>query len=117
HGKGQASWVQTLFQEIESAGIQGEWERDRWMSRRALANIQQEPGRFFQACIRRVGAFWSLCPDGAAAAELPMLVRVLVTAWYAATFGLAGIGLIKVLATDRHRWAPCLLLLASFMAV
>ncbi len=117
HGPGQAVWIDGVYREMEQAGVKTEVEADRWMARRAWRHIADDPRHFAQACLRRFVSFWNIVPSGPAAADVSPVVKYGTGAYYAAVFGLALVGTVKVLRTAGARWMPLVLLIASFTAV
>lgn len=119
HGPGQSVWAAELHHEMLAAGLQGEIERDRWMSRRARQTIASEPQLFARACIRRLLHFWSLRPSVRIDVSAPGIIDRGVAVFYAIVFAVAACGFAAVVCgrVDRTRWAIPVLLIAGFMAV
>lgn len=116
-GGGQAAWAESLNREMAEAGITGEVARDRWMSRRARANILAEPGLFLKACSLRLRRFWGVVPLGADAAVVPGLLRIALAMFYCAVSVVALIGLVRAVRFDWKIWLPAILLVAAFVGV
>lgn len=119
HGPGQSAWAAELHHEMLAAGLQGEIERDRWMSHRARQTIASEPQLFMHACVRRVLHFWSLRPSVRIDDSAPGIIDRGVAVFYAIEFALAACGFAAVVfgRVDRTRWAIPGLLIAGFMCV
>lgn len=120
-GAGQAAWAAELNRRLEAAGLYGETERDRWMSREAWRHIREQPLLFVRACVRRLLHFWSIVPGGSAAADAPGLVRYAVGAYYCALFAMGAAGLfwcgVRGGVHGRAMWSVPILVIAGFVAV
>jgi hypothetical protein len=117
------AWQKSIQAELnaELPGANSETDRDRWMYRRALNHIHEQPEMFARACCLRFCRFWNIVPLGPAGELVPRWANWLVGLFYAAvTLGLL-LGLFRTLLhTDpsgEHRWMPVVLLLLSLSAV
>jgi len=119
HGPGQAVWNAQIEEQMASAGIHGEIERDRWLSTLARDTIRRHPVTFLQACWLKFCWFWNIAPHSAAAHTLPATVRLAVTTYYCGLWLLLlmgmGCALLKQFRQEQHArlWlSPVLLIIA-----
>lgn len=117
-----------------------ESETDRWMYRRALANIADQPGLFLRACGLRFLRFWNIAPAGPARASLEAAGRrvaakvgasnerqtgrtlataatMLIGVFYSGVFAFAAVGALRMLVRLDRRWRRVLLLPVAFTLV
>lgn len=113
-------WQQQLEQELARARppISGEVARDRWMTRRAIQHIAEQPAMFARACTLRVARLWNIAPLGAARAGIPTALLWAVGVFYTVVYLAALTALARIgRAREWRRWSPLLLLLLAFTGV
>ena len=76
---------------------------DRQAYAETLETIRRQPAMFLDACLVRIGRFWSPLPHRLTADETPLrqFSRYAVAAWYFAEFALALLGILRLIASFR----------------
>lgn len=141
-GESLKRWQAGLEREINAANpaVETEFERDRWMTRRALSHIRENPGLFLPACVHRFLWFWNAFPPQAFQDNVENLWKRFcatsgltgwasaarfagrsaywsVVAFYFVLFGSFAVGLFRLRREEWSVWWPLVLLVASFCAV
>lgn len=112
-------WQESLEEHMRHAARPpiGEVERDRWMYAKAWRTIADNPGLFLRACWLRCRRFWSVAPQGPAAAGLPLWILAPVKLFYAVTLGGFLLGIWRLRREEWRTWCPLLLLIVTFASV
>lgn len=141
-GESLSQWNESLETAMrqEHPPIESEPARDRWMVRRAIRNIGDQPAEFLSACRLRMLRFWNVAPLGPATDAIRRMwlrfcqaigqenwkphahAAVTVVRWGLSLFyGTIMIGLLlSLVRMDRAEWQryrPLLLLIAAFCVV
>lgn len=141
-GESLNRWQGSLETEIRDTApdVQTEFERDRWMSRRAMFHIKENSGLFLRSCGHRFLWFWNAFPPQSALDRaksfwkrlcerlgLPRLASAanfvarkaygVVALFYLVLFGSFIWGLARLQRDEWRTWWPLALLIASFCAV
>ena len=117
HGPGQAEWLESVQQEMRDSGISGEVDEDRWMTRRAMNHIADEPGLFLQACWLRIRRFWGTTPLVDKPGNSSSVLLTLVRTSYIGLFIAFAFGLVTIIRQKRGEFVPGLLMVGSFVTV
>ncbi len=105
HRLGQPVWLRGVNASLELQGLRTEFERDRAQYRLAWEHIRDDPGGFFRACLLRQARLWSPLPMGPEARELPRFAGWVLIGFYGAVYGLACVGLVRILSHRAARAA------------
>jgi hypothetical protein len=116
-GPGQAAWLRGVESELRDAGVRGEVARDRWMHRRAIAHIANDPTGFLRASLLRFLWFWNVIPLGEARSGWPDQLVWVVGGFYSVLWVAVAAGIWDVLRSRDGRWLAALVVIASFAAV
>lgn len=123
-----SDWQAMLEREMAEAGIapSDELARDRWLRRRAIANIENKPVMFVQSSIYRLGRFWALAPLDPSD-DTTRVASLFVSIFYGFFFVLAALGVIVFWRSERQGqsatnpivvvWRSLLWLIVAFVIV
>jgi hypothetical protein len=116
-GAGQQDWADRLNRTLDEAEIWSEVERDARMSAEAKATIRARPDLFLKATVSRVVQFWNVLPGGESARQFPQSLVWGCVLFYLGFWGLALVGLWRILAERRQNWLAVLILPLAFTMV
>jgi hypothetical protein len=141
-GESHAHWVAQFEVEMKESDpeVKTESERDRWMTRRALSHIRDNPGVFLLASAHRFLWFWNAFPPQSALDTLEIHWKRLcerlgmtrlesastaiaataywgVVVFYFVLFGSMALGLLHLKREEWSLWWPTAILIVSFCAV
>jgi 4-amino-4-deoxy-L-arabinose transferase-like glycosyltransferase len=141
-GDSLKQWQLALEADIKNTApeVDTEFERDRWMTRRALSHIADHPMSFIKACAHRFLWFWNVFPPDSAldgvenlwketcnrlgltrleswANGIARSVSGGVVLFYVLLFGSFAVGSFRLKRAEWSLWWPMALLVASFSAV
>ena len=110
------TWSEQNELELRQSGISADDEvaRDRWMTRKAIDHIREEPNLFFRACLLRFVRFWNVIP---LTSDSPFVVKAGLTLFYSVLYLAMLLGLIHVLRHWNADWFSILILIAAFNLV
>lgn len=117
--RSQQAWYQQVKRDMANdlGDDASEADQDRWLYRRAITHIADDPSNFLRACRLRFLRFWNVVPLGNARAGLPAPVVWGVGAFYAVVLAGFVLGLCNLTRVERVRWMPLLLAIAGFCLV
>ena len=112
-------WQQSLDKEVGSisSNIMDEPARDRWMYRRAISNIQDDPVMFLRACWLRFRRFWNVAPLQADGQNTPSWLAWGVGIFYSAELLAMIIALVRFRRDVDDGLLALLLLILAFTII
>ncbi len=115
----QQSWFQQLVSEMdrEVGPGAGELAQDRWMYRRAWADISANPRLFLRACVLRCAEFWNVIPLSPSRSGTSAVLVWGTCAGYTIELTLFVVGVVSLLRRWDDRWALLLVLILNFSLV
>lgn len=92
-----------------------EFARDRWMRRKAIETIRDDPAMAVRSGVTLLGRFWNVLPLGGD--SLPSGGRWGIAVFYIVSLLAAVIGLLRVNRAEWPQWFPAAAMILSFTLV
>ncbi len=141
-GESLTRWQNSLETEMQNAvpKVETESERDRWMQRKGMGHINDQPEMFARACLLRFLRFWNVLPPASAlemvksgwrrvcqflgqpawepfGKVLSGIIAGLIGLFYGGMILSFVIGLLRLNREEWSIWWPLVFLIISFCAV